>query len=327
MPYTFTSWTAYTDPNSVARTLSWDSSAMAGTFPGIYLEALRQACELRRPMQDHAGLSLYNWTTAMSIDYAFQRLNVLLPVIDAIVWETQLAAPWSLGGWVIPSEFADFSGADAVPVFSSDADLLTAIGDSARVPVPTTLLGRFSGAWLRQCQKVLAQKVILWSGNMSLNILSSATRQGTAYTAAGAISAYGAASWVSGSVGGDCYRTLTYNPGPGTFTTKRRAVVAYWDSPGDRPCTQADTYCVALSPAVANWTWEEDDYALSTWGARLRLQAAVDMTDQVTQELGRIDAWTGTAEPAGDVLEYAGWEMYRLGAVFDWRDDWGLAAT
>lgn len=175
MAYTFTTWTACTDPASNSRTLDWSESGMAGQFPGLYLEALRQAALLRHAVVPYSGSVLLS--DAVMMQPGIVQAAELCRWIDYLAWDSADAAG-SSPGWVLPSHWADVPPpADSPPIWTKldgDSPMLSEIGDAERIfmtdaayqfpPLIDQVKWNLLGPWLRQAKKCIAAKTRVRTG-------------------------------------------------------------------------------------------------------------------------------------------------------------------
>lgn len=186
MPYVFHSWTSCTDPEGNERTLDWSEEGMRGQFPGLYIEALRQAA-IQRQSTYYPG-SLFNplipahpWQVGYSFVGERQtgsttpNMNMILEAIHRCAWD--VGSFWTAldnkSGWLRRSAIPDLDGVPVseqqIPdVMHTQEDLLEAIGQDEAIPLPVLRGGTYrswegglNGAYLRQIREVLMAKTVL----------------------------------------------------------------------------------------------------------------------------------------------------------------------
>ena len=312
MPYTFTSWTACTDPAGNARTLDWSEAGMRGQPAAIYLEALRQAAALR------AGVRAVSGATdpgALVLQPALANLPALLGYIDAVAWHT----PATEAGWIDPAELTDFTGETAVGVMDSEAKLLAATTHAARIPKPAHVLEVISGAYLRQLRDMLRAKVNYSTGLIDGQVGDCYQRDSTGADWTAAAAAFAAASWnYVAPVGPGPFRAYHYSidTAPTTLEFSRRAVSFDWQDLA-RGAPLADCYIAA---GDYNGGWDPTDYAFPGDGQLLRVHTALDTSVPQADWLGHIDT---ASLPGG--TGWHGWRIDSLLLTLDWTG-WPLGA-
>lgn len=159
MPYTFTSWTACTDPAGNARTLDWTASGMKGQPAAIYLEALRQAAALRIAVLDGSPSGFSHPDELPLGAPIFNRLSSYtgtLLYLDEVCWTL-----WPQTGGSYYSGAYAWITADATPMYQG-AETTFLSGGAARIAGPAVLthgqLFALTAAYLRQLKGCLQAK-------------------------------------------------------------------------------------------------------------------------------------------------------------------------
>jgi hypothetical protein len=318
MPYTFTSWTACTDPAANARTLDWSLAAMVGQPAGLYLEALRQAAALRHSVHAAGGVTDPG---GLLMQPALVQADKLLNFIDGVAWDY---APDDTAGWIVSTyEPLDFSGSGSRPaVMASVADILTATGHAARIACPVTPHGMvgLSAEYLRQLYDVLRAK-IRYGKQLALG--------SSKYCALGTIGwAYAKSVFESYSFPTNWYDTFTGTlnsyvsqaSSPNYVTIRRTASEITWAAPNGVQCSKADTYLYAVKAG----TWEETDYGFSAENTWQRLDDNRDIGTGITEWVGNIQTVTAS-EPTADTGNH-GYVITAGYVLSDFSTDWVLGA-
>lgn len=313
MAYTFTSWTDCTDPASNSRTLDWSESGMRGQPPGIYLEALRQAAILRNAVY-YAGVDAPG---VVSPQPCLVELGTLIEYLDAVAWHTVYAGGAN-GYWADPASITDYSGtADEPTSIDSEAALLTAIGAGSRIAAPTSIVGAtLDGAWMRQVKACLQAKVYSWHSG----VCSSATwkhRTGTGADVASAITAWDAASWVTGTVSGNPQHYI--QTVSGTVTVLRKAARVTWPQAGLVYPVHAAVYAM---PTIVSGgiSYVNPDYAEHGQDEWWCYDADADLTG------GDLLAWLGDIGTVTLTTDATGYQIVDSMTVADWGAEWDLGA-
>ena len=317
MPYTFTSWTACTDPNGNSRTLDWSEAGMKGQPPGLYLEALRQAAAQRKAVEG-ASTPTRTLPPEWSPSHGIVALDALLEYIDATVWA--LSTSTSVG-WVARSDVVDIdgetdlTGAWPAPI-TTQAALLTAAGHTTRIARPTSFVGVFQGAYLRQLYDVLKAKTVYQTYADQAGksgVFSSRSATGSSWAAAAA--SYDAATWATdpfSSTGAPWCKAVSTIGGA---SIERRARFVQWHVSGPDGCTHTTVYLYAKNYSITYGNLDYPHLREDTWGTHVDDQA---MPSNGGEDLCRID--TAGAEPSGQT----GYYIKGMLSVCDYRDDFTL---
>ena len=327
MPYTFTSWTACTDPAGNARALDWSEAGMKGQPPGIYLEALRQGAAQRKAVE---GGSTPTRTPPpeWSPSHGIVALDALLEYVDATVWalSTSTSVGWLARSTVVDIDGeTDLTGAWPAPI-TTEAALLTAAGHTARIARPTSFVGVFPGAYLRQLYDVLKAKSVyqtyadqtaasgLFAGRSGED--SSAPFEWSTIEAD-----YAADSWVDEATSQTGAPWLRIFIGDTSASATRRARRVRWIVNGSGGCQHTTAYLYAMAFGGA---FHNPDYAYlpeNTWGKHLD---DVALADNVGDYVCRIDN-AGTAPVSfPDPSSAGGYYIKGMLSLCDYRDDFTL---
>lgn len=327
MPYVFSDWEHCTDPAGNARTLDWSEAGMRGQPPGLYLEALRQAAAQRKAVE---GVSTP--TRALppewSPSHGIVALDTLLEYIDATVWALSTSTS---AGWLARSDVVDIDGETDLtgawpPAITTQAALLTAAGHTSRIARPTSFVGMFPGAYLRQLYDVLKAKTVYQAYADQAAASGLFARRSGEDTSApfewSTIEAdYAADSWVDEAFSQTGAPWLRVFIGASSASATRRARRVRWNVNGSGGCQHTTVYLYAMAYGGA---FHNPDYAYlpeNTWGKHLD---DVALADNDGDYVCRIDI-AGTA-PAGfpDAASAGGYYIKGMLSVCDYRDDFTL---
>lgn len=331
MPYTFTSWSSYTDPAGNPRTLDWTEVGMAGQFAGAHLECLRQAAVLRNSVCRAWNPGLDGPVPGEVTLAPVNGLRQVLTFIDRVAWTPLGSEIINGNGWILPSQLqSDYTGQEGVPIWQTVGEMETEIGES-RIEVqrlheiPDAAI---RGTWLRQCRECF-RRIVYSVGTLELNLASESTetRVGTAATFPGAIANHDAQPWGATAVpsmypGHAAYYDFA------NFTVWRRRDAITWRSTwpngmGYTPLAppSADLYVVC---GVPSGSYENNDLPLAQFGKLYRLHQGADLTGAAANEtLADYGAATVATAPTGP--GGVGYAIVMVYTVSDWTG-WALGA-
>ena len=332
MPYVFTDWENYTDPQGNPQTLSWDEGVMEGHFPGAHLECLRQAAVLRTqfwgipsaPASDPGEFEVQPWIGG--------RASAIVNFVDMVAWAHTVVLDPAIRsqyeGWISPLVMGDFTGDDYTTIMATEADLLTAAGHVSRISKDTYWIGGIRGDYLRQLKDVLQAKVIVSREIGDFLNGPYFSRTGTGANFSAAVGSYNTASWVSsGSTGGINHRH-TESAGTHTITRQRGDVI--WTAPFSVSCAKVDLY-FRLKRHDGSYTFDCPDHVGAVDTKLFRWKQQYNLGTTLTETLNDVDIVTltfpGTA-PRGWRLGGAGGIPTDLNdgcIAADYSTDWILA--
>ena len=318
MPYVFTSWTAYTDPASNARTLAWDRADLLGQPAGIHLECLRQAAVRR-----HAVIPVPDCTDPGELSTgiaAFGPLAALIDFLDAVAWYTgpftwiEQTPIWlSRSSYGDLSAYSDSSGRVGDIAYLAESRLLTAIGASSREAKPNPVLGHIPVDWLLQIKALLQAKTLAYSGHLDRELGNG----NVVRIREGDKDDWASLSWVD--TAGSAYTHPGFNYSWISDIAKRVAATLILRAANSVACSDCDLYLNAGQPVSG--TFYDPDYSFVQPGQWMLAHAAEDLS------AGPLEEWWGDIDTLPTVHSCKeGYDITGYVAVCEYSADWALGA-
>lgn len=335
MPYVFHSWTSCTDPEGNERTLDWSEDGMRGQFPGLYIEALRQAAIQRQSTHQSGSFFLrqiptnpwsggYSFFGANHVENPVPSLNMLLEAIHICAWDVQhwtTPSPDYKSGWLRRSEIpvldgvpvSDPVGTQIPNVISTPEDLLEAIGQEEAIPMPELLGGSYRrweggvpGAYLRQLREIFVAKTVVQryhanpSGGESVTRYSYEADPALYGSWSGLLDSLSEWAFLAGDQTTGCYvhRSDMYQ----SSSIRRNAGRMVWIPPSQPWYPSAVPTCKRVTGYLAATTWGDHYYNPDYPDMLGNVWSKVLSDESVSSYLGPYFAkteWDGPAAPAG----------------------------
>lgn len=335
MAYVFTDWEHCTNPKGDSVVLDWSEEGMAGKFPGLYLEALRQAAILRESVSQHGWTEPVEFAAHVGIDFP---MGSLLDYIDAVAWDT-----WGVGGhgWIAPADVYDLSGETDVPGrMSTEASILEAAGYEDRIDKPDPIFGFLDGAYLRQLKAVLGIKRFWGLGEQIVtspttypygsDVGPDDTRSSDWKSSyADAVSDWDSKGWTTLDISSSPQHVLSRGA-DGKYAVWRYARNQrwrnyIWPTTSGVPCSYAYLYLHSARPSGVTY-WSCPDFSFVDEDTWLLVHEGADLTTYMDEWIGKIGSVTITDSPGLSNSESRGYEIDSTYILLDYSADWALGA-